>query len=218
MTKITRFRLQAGASAALLAFALYQPVLAEDDQPAAAAEPPVEEAAAAPTATAADRVQAKRKAMEARRAARAEERKARQEEMRSRAAARGVELPEAPQPPASPKWMSYEEMQAMMKRQGVELPPMPELADAPPQAPPMPPMPPMGVVAEEQKRMFDIIEAMTPEQQQACFALSRWQAAANRRPPMRPRGPMMGPGHIHGSGPAYGPMGRGYPPMVTPQQ
>lgn len=216
MTTTTRFRLQAGMSAAVLGFALYQPVPAEEAQTAAASEPPVEEAAAVPTAE--DRVQAQREAMEARRAARAAERKARQEEMRSRAAARGVEPAEMPVPPEPPKWMSYEEMQAMMKRRGVDIPPKPELADAPPQPPAMPAMPPAGASAEEHKRMFDIIEAMTPEQQQACFALSRWQAAAAARPPMPPRGPMMRPGHFQGPGPAYGPMGRDYPPMMAPQQ
>jgi hypothetical protein len=67
---------------------------------------------------------------------------------------------------------------------------------------------------EEQKRIFDIIENMTPEQQQACFALSRWHTPrmprrmphAYSRPPM----PQYPPGYV----PRYGQPYRG---MMRPQ-
>lgn len=77
-------------------------------------------------------------------------------------------------------------------------------------------MPLASVHAEEQKRMFDIIQAMTPEQQQACFALSRWQSAS-MRPPMPPRGPMMQPGRAYGPGPGYGAQGADPSQMVRPR-
>jgi len=96
--------------------------------------------------------------------------------------------------------MSYDEMQQMMRGQGVELPPMPS-PDQEIQPTPMSPFM-AGPGPEEQKRLFDIFEAMTPEQQEACFAVARWQSS----PMMPPQMPMQMP-------PSYGyQQGASFPP------
>ena len=137
-----------------------------------------------------------------------------QQEMREHAGARGIEIPEPPSPPEAPRWLSYEEMRAEMKRRGIDIAPRPQVPSAPrpPQqpassvpktaAPAAPPAVMGGMSAEEQKRVFDVIEAMTPEQQQACFALSRWQRSAlmHRPTPSPMHGRPMGQGKGYGTG------------------
>jgi hypothetical protein len=113
-------------------------------------------------------------------------------------------------------------MRAEMKNRGIDMPPLPRQEGGPglPEPPSMayPMLPPAAMTPtdpEELKRVFDAIEAMTTEQQEACFSLSRWYASGVIHPPKRgrPMGPQpgygrgpapgFGPGH---GGPVYGPM------------
>jgi hypothetical protein len=223
-----------GAAALALAFGqgwLSTVVAAEETaaEPAAQTAEQPEPAAetAAPNQAPADPAQAARAAMEARHAERMARMEAHQKAMRERAAAQGIEMPEPPPMPESPRWMSYEEMKAEMERRGIDMPPPPgtaatgeasesaATAQAPTMAPPMMTVPGMGPMdAGELKQMFDVIGAMTPEQQQACFGLSRWHAATLMQPTMgppmqvRPMGPR--PGYGPGFAPGFGP-GQGIP-------
>jgi hypothetical protein len=225
MTSNITARLAAALGTLTVALALHQPVLAEEaSAPAAeatAAEAQAAEAVAAPepaaeapaaAAPAAEPAEAARAAMEARRAEHMARMQAHQEAMRERAAAQGIDIPPPPAPPEPPQWLSYEEMQAMMKAQGIELPPLGAM-DQPPEAgaemPLMPPMPMGGMGPEEMQRVLDVIAAMTPEQQDACFAFSRWQAGAvmpRPRPPMGYGQRAVAPGYGPSRGPAYPPM------------
>ena len=105
--------------------------------------------------------------------------------------------------------MSYGEMQDMMRAQGVDLPPMPSPSDEilPP------PVPPFmgGANPDEQKRLFDIFETMTPEQQEACFAVARWQSPSQMPPQMPIRMPMP-PGYRYQHGAPFTQQGASFPP------
>jgi hypothetical protein len=175
---------------------------------------------------AAERINAARAAMEARHAEHMARMETRREEMRERAAAQGIEIPEVPAPPEPPRWLSYEEMQAEMKSRGIEMQPLPQSPSAA-AAEPVPqrmPFPRIGAMsADEHKRVFDIIEAMTPEQQQACFAISSWHVPGATMPPpvYRPMpGRQMGPwpGYRREFPQGFGPGQRGYAPgqMIVP--
>jgi len=70
-----------------------------------------------------------------------------------------------------------------------------------------------GLSAEENQHVLDVISAMTPEQQDACFALSRWHAAGQMPPPP----PMGFQGRPYGLG--YGPpQGVPYLRLAPPRQ
>jgi hypothetical protein len=212
MTTTFTARLAAGLGTAAIALILQRSAFADEAAAPAQAAPP--RPAPAAQAPAADPMKAGREAMAARHAEHMKQMQARQEEMRERAAAQGIEIPEPPAPPEPPKWMSYEEMQAMMRDQGVDLPPLPALPELPRAPAEMPPMPMGGLSPAEGKHVLDIISAMTPEQQDACFALSRWHAASRMPPPPAPMGFQGRP-----YGPGYGPaQGVPYPPMAAPHQ
>jgi len=215
-----------------------------EEQSATQAAPPPAQAAEAPVKAqpVEDRAQTARAAMESRRAefealinARQEAIRAehearineRQEAMRERAAAHGMELPEIPAPSKPIGWLSYEEMQARMKRQGVEMAPLPALPSELEQPPVLPiaPPPAMDIMrANDQKSLFEVLEAMTPEQQEACFAFSSLYGPARMRPPVRspmqgrPMMPQRGfaPGYAPGFVP--GPGGDGLAPMMMPRR
>ena len=211
MTTTQKSRLATGLSVTALALLLQQPVLAEDAVPVTGATtaPPAEQPSAA---LAQHPAQAARAAMEERRAAHMAELEKHYTELREQAASRGFEMPPAPPWTEGPQWLTLEEMQARMKAQGISMePPAPSTAPTPP---PMP-TPPMGQASpDEQKRIFDTIEKMTPEQQQACFAISRWHTprVPNRMPPAYTpqRMPQYPPGYV----PRYGQPYRG---MMRPQ-
>lgn len=211
MTTTQKSRLATGLSVSALALLLQQPVLAEDAAPATdtTAAPPAEQPAAAPVQHPA---QAARAAMEERRAAHMAELDKGYAELQEQAASRGFEMPQAPPWTEGPQWLSFEEMQERMKAQGISMePPAPSAAPTPPSMP----TPPMGQASrEEQKRIFDIIEKMTPEQQHACFAMSRWHTPKmpNPMPPayIPQRMPQYPPGYV----PRYGQPYRG---MMRPQ-
>ena len=211
MTKNHKSRLAAGLSATALALLLQQPVLAEDAAPATGATtaPP---AVQSTTASAAPQrpAQAARAAMEERWAAHMAELNKRYSDLREQATGRGFEIPSAPPWTEGPQWLSFEEMQKQMKAQGITLePPVPSAAPAPTQTPTMGQAGP-----EEQKRIFDTIEKMTPAQQQACFAVSRWHTPRmpRRMPPAYFSQPM--PQYPPGYLPRYGQPYRG---MMRPQ-
>jgi hypothetical protein len=116
--------------------------------------------------------------------------------------------------------MSYEEMQAMMRRQGVDLPPLAPTAarsQGTAETPPGLSLAALGnMSSEEVKRVFDVIGAMTPAQQDACFALSRWQAAV--APSALALQPPLGFPQRR-LGPVYGPLpGAPAQPMMAPRQ
>lgn len=208
MTTIRMSRLAIGLPLTALALLLQQPVLAENASPATAAHP-AGHPATSPSAPQ-HPAQAARAAMEERRAAHMADLEKRYAELQKQAAGRGFEMPSAPPWTEGPQWLSFEEMQEQMKAQGITIePPAPSAAPTPPHTPPVSQGGP-----EEQKRIFDIIEKMTPEQQQACFAVSRWHTPrmphriphAYSRPPM----PQYPPGYV----PRYGQPYRG---MMRPQ-
>jgi hypothetical protein len=215
MTTTIRAATIASLSATALALLLRQPVLAE--VPTAAADAPAAAPATAeaqpakPKAAAPHPARAARAAIEERRAARRAELDKRYEALRTEAASQGFEMPPAPPWTDGPQWLSYEEMQELMKAQGVDLPVAPDPDKALAQ-PPMP-APPLGVAGpDEQKRIFDIIAEMTPEQQEACFAISRWH-----RPPGTPQQmpPHYSPPRMPHYPPAYVPgYGQRHPGMV----
>ena len=203
MIRTKKIRLSANLTATALALALSNPLVADDAAPAAAPAPapaPAEQAAAAPEAPAKHPAQAAREAMEERRAAHLAELENRYDELRKKAAGYGFKTPPAPPWTEDPKWLTFQEMQERMKASGVEL------QSPPAEAAPAPavPTPSMGMGdPEEQKRIFDTIGEMTPEQQKACFALSRWH-----RPSMMRRVP-----------PAYMPQRMPqFPPGLRPHQ
>jgi hypothetical protein len=214
MTATDKPGLAASLAVTTLALLLQQPAFAEDapatDVTAAtsAVQP------ATPPATPAQHpAQAALAALEERRAARMADLDKRYEELRARAANHGFEMPSAPPWMEGPQWLSFDEMQKLMKAQGVELVPPPSPASTP--TPPPVPAPPAGAVdAEEQMRVFDTIGKMTPEQQQACFMLSRWHGPRmpRRMPPAfsQPRIPQYPPGYA----PRYGQPYRG---LLRPQ-
>jgi len=213
MTKISTPRLAICLSATAFALLLQQPVLAEKTSPAPdAAESPTEQTAAALATPDQNPAQTAHAAMEAQREAPIADLDKRYQELREKATSHGFEMPPTPPWSEGPQWLSFDEMQERMKAQGVKLePPIP---GAMPATPPMP-TPPMGPTsAEDQKGIFDTIEQMTPEQQEACFAMSRWHARRMpRRTPSvysRQRMPHYPPGYI----PRYGQPYRG---MMRPQ-
>lgn len=198
MTATQMTKLSASLSAVALALGLGHPSLAEDaQQEAAHAAAPAEQPAATTTAPAQHPGQAAREAMEERRAAHLAELEKRHEELREQAAIYDFEMPPAPPWTESPQWLSFEEMQERMKARGIEIQAPP--SGAAPTPPPVP-APPMAMGdPEEQKRIFDTIGNMTPEQQKACFALSRWHTPRipRRMPPgfNPPRMPQYPPGY-----------------------
>ncbi len=212
MTTMFRPRVAAGMGSLILAFAISQNLLAEAAQPAAAPAPaPAQPASAsAPAQRAAASAPAQPAAAPAQPA--------------TVAAETGTGIPLLPALPDAPAWLSYDQMQDRMKRFGVKMPAIAEIPflsgmPAPPapttesvMAPPLP----MGhrMSPDEQRRIFDVVEAMTPEQQEACFAMSRWHAPTRMKPRMM-RGPMI-PGRFPFR-PRFGPPQRpAYPPMARP--
>jgi len=153
--------------------------------------------------------------LEEQHAARMAELQKRYEELRAEAARYGFEMPSATPWSAGPQWFSYEEMQEFMKAHGIEMPAAPS-SDTEIQPPPMP-EPSMAVrMAEEQKRMLEIYEQMTPEEKEACSVLSRRYGARMQRRmhPLYSRPPM--PQYPQGYGSGFG---QPYlPEMMQPQQ
>jgi hypothetical protein len=215
MTKTIGPALTTSLSATVLAFVLQQPVLAEEAPATVETTPaPVEAQPATPMPGAQHPAAAARAAIEERRAARRAELDKRYEALRAEAESHGFEMPLAPPWAEGPQWLSYEEMQELMKAQGVELPGAADLDQA--LAPPAVPSPPMSAAAaEEQKRVFDIIGKMTPEQQKACFSISRWHAPLKMPHQMpRPYSQPQMPPYPRAYAPGYG---QGYPGMMPPR-
>lgn len=214
MTKISTPKLAICLSATAFALLLQRPVLAEQTSPAPdAAEPPAKQAAAAPGTPDQYPAQAALAVMEAQREARIADLDKRYQELREQATSHGFEMPPAPPWTDGPQWLSFDEMQQRMTAQGVKLePPTPGATPATRSMP----TPATGSLtnAEDQKGIFDTIEQMTPEEQQACFAMSRWHARRMPRwaPPVYSpqRMPQYPPGYI----PRYGQPYRG---MMRPQ-
>lgn len=119
-------------------------------------------------------------------------------------ASHGSEMPAPPAWAQPSNWMSYDEMKTMMSGQGVRLPPMP-LPDQEILPPPIQPFM-TGPDPEDQKRLFDIFEAMTPQQQEACFAVARWQSS--HMPPQI----QMPPGYGYQQGTPFPQQGAAFPP------
>ncbi|MEA3276043.1 MAG: hypothetical protein U9Q81_12270 [Pseudomonadota bacterium] len=214
MTATAAPKIATQIAAAAIAVLLHGPVLGEESQTAAETSAADVPPATQPAEAAAHRAQTALAALEERRAARLAELNKRYEELRAQATSHGLDMPAAPPWAAAPKWLSYDEMQEVMKIHGVEMPPPPYPAREIKQPPSSPPMP--AGSPEEQKRIFDIVEQMTPEQQDACFAFSRWQAAAMMQPPTPPafaRPP------VYGYPPAHGPHpGQPFRGMMSPRQ
>lgn len=88
-------------------------------------------------------------------------------------------------PQAGTGWVSYEQMRRFMTEQGVPMPPAPGPAGGGPSEAPAAPAPTPGPAAtEDLARVLAVLAEMTPEEQHACFAFSRWQAG---RPLQLPR-------------------------------
>jgi hypothetical protein len=88
---------------------------------------------------------------------------------------------QATTPAASPQagtgWVSDEQMRRFMIEQGVPMPPAPAVAGGgPSEAPAAPALTPGPASKEDLARVLAVRAEMTPEQQQACFAFSLWQA------------------------------------------
>jgi len=145
---------------------------------------------------AAHEAQARWEAIQERKAALTAELNRRYEDLQREAAQEGIEPLPAPPWPQEPRWLSYEEMRELMRKQGVIMPPAPDF-ESQPQAGAEVPAPaaaqstssptavdPQG--PEALRTYFGIIEQMSPQQQEACFAVARWQAEVMASPPMPP--------------------------------
>lgn len=216
--------------AAALALLMALPAIGDTEQ----AQPPAPSSEAAPappmdalepsTGDAAQMARARWEAIQQRKAALTAELNRRYEDLQREAAREGIEPLPAPPWPQEPRWLSYDEMRELMSKQGISMPPAPDFraqsaseidAEAPAGAQTPTPRAGAGPLGPEAlKAYFDVIEQMSPAQQEACFAVARWQAGVLASHPMPPPAPLI-PGALFPPESALQP-GQPFPRMMSP--
>lgn len=210
--------------AAALALMVALPAIGDPAQPQPPVPAPPIGSPMESSGDAAQQAQARWESIQERKAALTAELNRRYEDLQREAAQEGIEPLPAPPWPQEPRWLSYDEMRELMRKQGITMPPAPDFESqsatateggAPAAA--QGPRPPAGtspIGPEALRAYFGVIEQMSPQQQEACFAVARWQAGVMASPPMPPAA-LLVPGGPFPPEPALQ-SGQPFPRMMSP--